>query len=173
MYKKGVAPIVSEILIVLLTIVAVAIVATSVINFVKPTLTKSTECIPYNKYFSFKDSIGGVRYNCQDGNLFGASITSKAESGENISGFKLVFVKKNGETKVATVKEVNSENIEMFGGGKIKIPKGGSTYTYVYTGEEGETFKTIEVYPILSNGRICDKADSIRIVNCDSKVNLG
>lgn len=171
---KGVSPVVSEVLLVLLTIAAVAIISTLIVNFIKPNLEKSTECVPYQDYLKFREEIGGIRYNCYDENSdkVGASINAKSGvEDSNIAGFKIVFVESDGST---TVKEINNnleagcgqDKISMFGScsGNLKVPKSGDTYTYVYN--SGKTFKTMEVYPILSNGRVCDRSDSINIINC-------
>ena len=181
--KKAVSPVVAEILLVMLTIAAVALVATFLVNFIGPTLNRSTECTPYKDYFKFKEEfdVNGViyRYNCQQDNLFGASI--QAASGlkkvENLSGFKLVFVEESGSTMVVTVNDTITGSaevgkIKMFGAtGTLKVPFGGNSYTYVYNATGGKQFKTIEVYPILTNGRVCEVSDSIEITGC-TKVNL-
>ncbi|MDP1695840.1 MAG: type IV pilin [archaeon] len=183
MQKKGVSPIVAEVLLVLLTIAAVAVVATFVVNFVGPTLTKSTECASYKDYFSFKEEfeVGGeiFRYNCQKGNLVGASIKAGIKDDGKIIGFSLVFTDKEGITKVAVVNETtipscDEGGIKMLGescSSPIKVPKEGNSYTYVYKNAD-KTFKTAEVYPMLSNGRLCDKSDSIELIGCGENIDL-
>ena len=80
MDKRGVSPVIAEILLVMLTIAAIGIVAGFVIPFVQNTLTKSTECTNYNDYFKFQEvfNVGSdeFRYNCRDAGdgLYGISV---------------------------------------------------------------------------------------------------
>jgi len=181
MQKKGVSPVVAEVLLVLLTIAAVSIVATFVINFVGPTLNESTECAKYQNYFSFKEEFstneGTFRYNCKQSNLVGASVkvSEGIESDEQVIGFELVFSDEQGLTTIVMVNETSpcEGEVKMLGGciGELRIPGEGNTYTYVYNGGD-KTFKTAEVYPVLGNGRVCDKSDQIELITCGENVNL-
>ena len=180
MQKKGVSPVVAEILLVLLTIAAVAIVGTALVKFVGPTLTKSTECVLYKDYFTFKEEVGGVAYNCQDAYYHvGASVTTKSglkNADKNIIGFNLVFVEGNGNTDVTKVPYIsNCEAVNLYGGGQCKAPNPGDTNTYFYTANPtaaGNGFIRAEVYPILSNGDVCDKSDSIDLKPCSQNFNF-
>ena len=70
--RKGLSEVVSTVLVVLITIVAVAFVANLAIPFVKNNLQSSTECLSARDYFKFDDSLG---YTCYDQNgLYGFSV---------------------------------------------------------------------------------------------------
>ena len=72
MKRKGLSEIVSTVLIVLITIAAVAFVANLAIPFVRNNLQSSTECIASRGFFKFDDAQG---YDCYDQNgLYGFSV---------------------------------------------------------------------------------------------------
>ena len=72
MKRKGLSEVVSTVLMVLITIAAVAFVANLAIPFVKNNLQHSTECLSARDYFKFDDSLG---YNCYDQTgLYGFSV---------------------------------------------------------------------------------------------------
>ena len=55
--KKGLAPVVATLLIVLLTIVSVTILAAFIIPFVRDNLAESTSCLDYRDHFKFQEKI--------------------------------------------------------------------------------------------------------------------
>ena len=70
--RNGLSEVVSTVLIVLITIAAVAFVANLAIPFVRNNLQSSTECLSSQGYFTFDDTQG---YDCYDQNgLYGFSV---------------------------------------------------------------------------------------------------
>jgi flagellin-like protein len=180
MEKRGVSPVIATVLLVILTLAAVGLVANYLVNFTKTGLGKAGECIPYREYFKFDDSFG---FDCGNANgLYAVSIKAATVEDEsivnNIKGFSVAFTDENGESSVANV---YNGSVSECGPGKTKmlnkvcgdvliIPSMGGTKTYVYN-SGGKRFKTAEVYAVLSNDRLCEKSDTIEIMDCTNQVN--
>ena len=146
--KRGVAPVVATILVILLTVLAAMLVAKFIIPLISGNLEESTECVEVSDYFYFEDEFG---YNCYtgkyDGNqfvsrLYGVSVGARAsdkELSENVIGFRLAFAKDDSSKAVSVIGGENigtgDGEIRMFDNGaeKIKLPKNGEVLTYVYT----------------------------------------
>src|SRR3989344_6269884 len=91
MEKKGLSPIIATVLLLLVTIAAVALIANFIIPFIKGQL-KTTACVKYVDYFSFDDEFN---FNCYDtNNQYGVSVTAKDNQtfNEKIKGFNLIFL---------------------------------------------------------------------------------
>ncbi len=182
MSKRGLSTIIATVLLLLLTIAAVAIVASFIIPFARDRPMKATECIPYQGYFKFEEvfKLGGqeYRYNCYYSNppnsLQGVSVKAGADNdtSQNIAGFNLVFAVKGGEG--VTVNVVNGKSFPDFKmlrssfGNQVNITKSGETRTYVFNA--GKKYDIIKIYPVLKSGRICDESDKIEIGVCDGNV---
>lgn len=180
--KRGISPVVAEVLLVLLGIAAVGIVAGFVIPFVKDNLNKSTECLSYRDYFSFQEvfkyGTESYRYNCRDsdGDAYGISIKANSDVAlaKNIAGFSIVFARPGLSKVIRVDNETIVEGLILMGhnsGTELEVPRAGEVKTYVYSSED--SFDKIEVYPVLKSGRICEMSDSIDIVECSSNIDLG
>ena len=181
--KKGVSTIVATVLIILITIVVAGLLAQVIIPYVRNNLQRSSECIPYQKYFQFEDNIQNKNYNCfkkaSGGslNVFESSIkvigNEKADPG-NINGFNIVFTDVNlGTSELFSAIKGPSGNSGVLmlesPQSSIIIPSlTGDVLTYQYNSKAGydssKTY-TADVYPVLKSGRICDKSDTIKLVN--------
>jgi hypothetical protein len=181
--KKGLSVVIATIAIVLLTVVAVGIIASIVIPLVRENLTGSTACVPYQDYFFFEEEFG---YNCYitNGNekWHGISVGSGNVDGEKegkIIGLDLFFVM-SGQSKKVSVRDgdMNSnliEGIRMVDTGvdpKIEIPKSGEVRTYVYI-SDNILYESVDIAPVLEGGRVCDKSDSIRVIACEPEKEFG
>lgn len=179
--KKGVSTVVVTVLLILITIAAVVLLANAIIPFVKNNLAKSSECLDYKDYFKFQEvmSFNGAdyRFNCyNDSGYYGFSIMNQGsgKSGSGTpAGFAIVF--SDGKTtKRMDIKDGDSVgDVRMLGSSltKIIVPELGGIQTYVYN-SGGESYNSMEVYPLLENGRICDKSDSIGIIKCGTSIKL-
>lgn len=186
--KRGMSPVVATVLLILLTISAVAIISNFLIPFTDKSL-EGTECLNYKDYFSFDLAFD---FNCYDtankNYVFTIRASPDNSSSEKVDGFGLRLVDlreegKEGGGLAVTVKalhgvdENSPENtnlggIKMYnpdvGGGDIIIPSSGRRYSvlsYNYP-SENKDYDRAEVYPILKGDKVCDKSDSIEIVNC-------
>jgi len=171
--KKGISDVVATVLIIMITIAAVAVIAGFVVPFVRNSLQKSTECAAYKSYYIFDESFG---YNCYNGNTHSISIKASFDKSlaENVGGIKVVFSDKSGASKVVEIKNdsVSSQDeggISIKGkpGENLRIPGPGGVITYAYSALAEEHFLSAEVYPVLKNGRICaDSKESIDLMAC-------
>jgi len=179
MNKRGISPVIATVLILMVTIAAVAMLAGFIVPYVKKTLSEGTECLDYKDYFQFEESAN----NCIDSTNHkinvsvkaiateaGKNISKAGESEKNIAGFNLVFNYKDGSqvAKVRTDGTASDSAIKMFVASKpITIPRQGEWFTYVYNFPPNLLgFTNAEVYPALKSGRVCDRSDSIRLINC-------
>lgn len=170
--NRGMSAIVATILIVLLTVVAVAFIAAFVVPFARDKLYESTECLDYEKYFTLEDQFDYMCYGPSgDGWLYGISVRadSVGEDSDKPKGFTLQMIG-GGESESVDVFEGSSTNpsdkgIRMLNRSKsvIEIPYEGGVKTYVYN--SSMKFNTIEIYPVLESGKLCDVSDSFEIRN--------
>lgn len=165
MRKKGVSAIIATVLIVLLTIVAIGVIAGFVVPFVRESLAGAGACLPYRTYLEFDESFG---FNCFNGSEIYFSV--KANILEDLEAeepgeFRVVFVGEETSESVI-VKEGMMEEIKMLSGEGVEVPKKGDIITYVYNDSKGEGFESMEIYPVLETGKICEKTDSIKLISC-------
>jgi len=175
--KKGISIVVATVLILLITVAAAAVIAGVIIPFIKNSLDQSTECIPYQKQFSFDSSF---EYNCYryESNQFNYKISVKSASMEKtaeeslIGANIIVSESETGNSKVIQLKQgtggscanggirnledvCNSNSL-----GNVIPPKGGETRSYVYT--SNKQLKGIEIGALLKSGKQCEISDSIK-----------
>ncbi len=173
--KRGLSPIIATVLVIMISIAAIAALAGFLVPFVRNSLQKSTECIAYGSYYVFDDSFN---YNCknieENDYLISVKASFDRELADNIEGMKVVFKKENGESKVLEIKDnfassTSEEEISIVGetNPNLRLPGPGGIVTYSYHALSGEEFSGAEVYPILEGGRICaDTPESINIKPC-------
>ena len=169
--KKGVSSVVATMLLIMLTIVSISILYSFVVPFVKKSL-KSTDCFEFRSYYKFDDSFG---YNCYTENGIEKSylITLKADSSntdKQPESLSLRFFKSSGVT-VLNIKNGDTQpDIKMLDPSltSLIIPSSGSypLLSYVYTSDE--LYTKVEVYPVLTDNKVCDKSDSVKIIKCGS-----
>jgi len=168
--RKGISTVIATVLIILITVSAAAILYSSIMSFVKSG-TESTSCVPYREYLKFDTS---MEYNCYDSNSrLGFSIKALAANSDQqeITNFSVKFIG-DGVTKTVKVgagapTSSGSGGVRMIDSSiaKIVVPASGETQTYVFnTG--GENYSRVEVYPVLLNGRLCDRSDAIDLEFC-------
>jgi len=185
--KRGISPVIATVFIVMMTVAAASIIYAIVIPFVKNNLVKSSECVPYSDYYKFDTSFG---FNCYQRKpsgdiIYGVSVKANTANNlpENVAGFALRFMTKEGIAKRVNVKEGGNASTE---GGKVwllnesanpkginpilQIPKRGEIKPYAYNSTESGIFGSVEIYPILKSERICEKTDSVNIVECAENI---
>jgi len=165
MERRGLSAVIATVLILLLTVVAISILAVFVIPFVRNNLDGSTACF---------DTFGDLGFDESAYNCFNETVSPDGRTGfsvkidnEKIIGFK-VGLGASGSSNVFSVlngTEGDNNQIRMLGaqfGQNIEIPMSGGVRTYIAKG----IFDDIEIFPILDDGTTCDKADSIKIRQC-------
>lgn len=166
--KKGVSPIIATVLLVILTLVAVGILAAFVIPFVNDSFKNSKECFDVLDKVKFD---GDSLYNCY---AYNASGEREARTGFSVRmdtaealAFKVTFTAA-GRGNTYTVENGTSlENIRMLDrnfGTTLEVPLKGGVRTYVING----TYERIELAPVLKSGDVCDTRASISIGQCAS-----
>ena len=168
--KRGVSAVVATILVVLITVAAAALLFSLIVPFVQNSLDSSTKCIPYRQHFTFEESQGYTCYDTEDQTGFSVR-TSNSEGVEEVIGFDVVFLA-SGSSKSISVREGDLSSSEE---GKIRmldptiqtisVPKTGEVQTYVLN-DGSASYSSIEIYPVLSSGKICDLTDSVKLISC-------
>ena len=160
--KRGISPVVATVLLLLITIIAVSMIAVFIVPFVKNNLTKSDECFAVLEDIGFDD--GG--YNCvaSEGTEDFTGFSIKID-GSEIAGFK-VFLFEGGKSEAYEILEGSQvPEIRMLDGifnNSLEIPTNGGVRTYVAQG----AFERAEINPLLKSGKPCKTTDSIRIRAC-------
>ena len=183
MKRKGISDVVATVLILLITVAAVTVLAGYLIPFVKNNLSKSTECIPYNDYFKFRQNFvnesGTFRLNCyQQGSgnyLIGTLIGVDQNTSGDVVGLEIVY--KNDQQVDSRIVNISLGNLRTLGNLYVldtsgsNVPTSGEDLEYVFNSTM--QYNYTEVHPILSSGRLCDASDSIDLEPCQGGVNLG
>jgi len=180
--RRGLSEVIATLLIILLSVALIAVLAQFLIPFVKNNLNKSTECFGYSDYFSFQEAFssrsGDLRYNCNSGNLTGFSIKagSSNDSRSGLIGFDMVLIGE-GSSKKLSVRDAlpKSSELRMLNSSiaSVNVPLPGETRTYVHQkqADEGQ-YVSMEIYPVLKSGRVCEINDKIKLESCSATLSL-
>jgi len=180
--KKGVSEVIATVFLILLTVAAVVALISFIKPFTEKNLGDSTECLPFINFYKFQEyfsnSSGNYIYNCYQSKPSSTLIGATVKTGTNLStddmekldGFVLLF------SDDSESKSVNLTNGKVSSGGigdiwrigqpnsQLAINKPNEVITYVYN--SSKSFSKLDVYPLLKNGRICEKTDSLKIKSC-------
>ena len=172
MEKRGLSTVIASVLLILLTISAVAIVISFVVPFVNKSL-KNTECFEFRDYIKFDDTFG---YNCYEQSSgtksYVLSVRAKADnsSAENIIGFNLRFLGDGVGNSLSLKKGEPVGDVRIvgeLGGGNILIPQSGSKYSVLsYNYTSSDNYEKAEIYATINENRICDISDSVKLRKC-------
>jgi flagellin-like protein len=154
---RGLSNVIATVLIILITIVAIVILSSFIIPFVRDGLDNARSCIGFEEHLKFEKEFG---YNCYQEGKFAFSIRNLGD--DEIIGFRLVLL--NGDNSVSLKVLEDNSDLDMLGGGDIEIPKKGEVITYVYQ-DANNQWEKAEIYPVIS-GDTCDKNDEIEIFEC-------
>ncbi|MBS3091263.1 hypothetical protein J4217_02330 [Candidatus Pacearchaeota archaeon] len=181
--KRGISGVVITVLLILITISAFFVLANTVVPFVRDNLKKSTECTPYASYFKFQEVFNyqgnNFRFNCYDeSGFYGISVKNLGTNklgAEEPAGLAIVL--SDGANKnvinITGSAEIDINRLRMLDSSKTNfiIPERGGIQTYVYNASV-TGYNSMEVYPVLRSGRICEKTDEIKIIKCTDNINL-
>lgn len=166
--KRGVSPIIATVLLVILTLVAVGILAAFVIPFVNDSFKNSKECFDVLDKVKFD---GDSLYNCYSYNVSGqregrTGFSVRMDTAEALA-FKVTFTSAGrGNTYTIENATVSSE-IRMLNnefGLPLEVPLKGGVRTYVING----TYQRVELAPVLKSGDVCDTRASVVVGECAS-----
>lgn len=180
--RRGLSEVIATMLIVLLSVAMIAVIAKFVVPFVKNSLNKSSECLKYRESYKFQEVFysdnAELRYNCYTDSLVGFSIKGDAsmENESELSGFDLVLFEEGSSKKISVRQGLTkTSELRMLNQNQnnIQIPLRGEVRTYVHEKQTGEgQYSYMEVYPVLSSGRVCEASDNIKLRDCLSSVTL-
>jgi len=170
--KRAVSSVVATILLILLTVMAAAILASFVIPFVKEQLSRSSECLKVQDRFYFNIMEGLNCYNSTyplpEKELL-LSVGAKGEKNpDNVIGFDITL-KDTGVGNVVSVRNNgNLPNMNMFDGTHtLFIPRTGEFLSYRYTSSGSEMYTGAEIRTLLLSGKTCEmKSDEIKLGVC-------
>ena len=157
--KRGVSPVIATVLLVVITLVAVAILAAFVIPFVKKNLG-SQDCFNVLGHLKFEDSA----YVCSTQGAANRTGFSVRVDDDSVVGFRVILYAGGSSEPVEITNDTDGSilNPQVFMLGKasnsLVMPQRGGVRTYVAHG----VYENIELYPILKSGTTCDQSDSIK-----------
>ncbi|MFH1501306.1 MAG: type IV pilin N-terminal domain-containing protein [archaeon] len=161
MIKKGVSPVIASVLMVLVTIVAVALISAFLIPLVKDNLTGGGNCF---KVIGKLDINTDTGYTCY--NITGDTVLVMVERGyleEDIDIVGLNFyITAGAERQSYEVTNGDSDpGIRMYNesgyNSSLYLPKEGGALTYVFDmAAVSSTPEAVEVSAVLDDGKVCD-----------------
>lgn len=163
--KKGVSTIVATILVLMLTILAVAILAGFVIPFVKNQLERSTECFDFQNRYFFEDLDGLNCFSSEEDVLIAIGANGNKNVLDKVAGFDIILSGK-GYGKTLEIRNGGVfPNLAMIGRTGLRVPEAGEFYSYNYS--EGNRYLSAEIKTVLTSGRVCETvSDKIELGAC-------
>jgi hypothetical protein len=172
MKKRGLSQVIESVLLVLVTIVAVFIIAGFLMPWIREQLDK-TSCVKYNDALYFDEDMG---YNCRNGTnyYFSVGVKNLAEKeAEELESIVLSFEGEGKQVAVTIADGASKSDIRMLNASeqKLVMPRNPpEVYTYVYEGKENYTRASL--YPKIKSG-LCAKNDELlRILSCRAGTTL-
>ena len=165
--KKGVSTIVTVVLLILVSITAVALIAAFVVPFIKGSLTESNEC------YGMLGKIDMVAGNntCLDTttNTVKVSIKKGFVDKTTVKSLAVVLAGSGKSKRYDLTSGVSATDIKELSGNyntALTLPKDGETSTYVFNvAGMGITVTSAEVSPILSSDKVCEPT-KVEIPTC-------
>ena len=161
--KKGISPVITTVLLILLSISAVVIIAGVIIPFIKDSLSGSKECFEVIGQLEIDtESI----YTCYDDSNNLVNLTIKRGVKEiDLEGF-MIAISGGGTSETFEIEGGEVGNVEMLNGSSdIVIPKRGEERTYSIT-TTLSTLDYAEIAPIMKSGTTCEPTDKAEIEMC-------
>lgn len=162
--KKGISPVIATILLIVISILAVMIIAGIVIPFVRDSSREAKQCFEAIDLLEIELSEYTCHYNVSTVKMVNISVKRKMKDIE-LEGF-IIAVSGGAEGETFEIKEGETENVRMINGSlNLVIPKRGERKTYSMN-----TTLTIidyaEIAPILKGGKVCDPTGKSDIEEC-------
>ncbi len=165
-HKRSQAEVITTVLLVLLGIVAVIIIISFVIPFIKNQISES-DCLKVNGKVTITNN---HKYTCYDTSVTPPKMRIQIHFGDdaNLAGFaievggattKTYQVKKSGTTTTSTPNDVIMYSATA-STPALELPGKNEERTYQIKNVDTQPEK-IKVYPILSDGRLCDSFDEL------------
>jgi|WetSurMetagenome_2_1015567.scaffolds.fasta_scaffold70376_3 flagellin-like protein len=146
MEKKAVSEIIATVLLVLITVVAVSLVAVFLVPFIKDKM-KEKEC--YDAID--KLTIENGKYTCFNDTETRIMVKRSINGDLEIQGI-IVSLRQNSSSSVYKIyNNSETDGVKMWGSGNIKIPGPGGAQTYVFN----IVSNYVSIAPILADGKMC------------------
>lgn len=166
MNKKALSPLVTTVLLILLSIAAMVIISSAIIPFVKEKMREAQECseiiktadtltIDAEDGFACYDDSGNVKITIHRGNI-------------DIKGVR-VAVRGGGDSKIVDIYNNTYgtvDGVSMLGGSAtLVLPGKGGEKTYVISTALSLTESAV-IAPIMPSGQMCKETDEIDLEEC-------
>lgn len=160
--RKGVSPIIATVLLVILTLVAVGILAAFVIPFVNDSFKGSKECFEVLGKVKFD---GESLYNCRvTGTTPRTGFSIRMDTGEAFA-LKAILTKNGRGDTVSIENGTASTSIHMLGaplGQALEVPFKGGVRTYV----ANDWYDRVEINAVLKSGKVCETREVLTLSDC-------
>ena len=159
--KKGQSEVISTVLLILVTIVAVMVIIAFVVPFVRNNLSR-TECV---KYVDKVSIVNNLDYSCYNTSTTEMDVQIHVgDVGTMLSGFSIEIASSSSKTfKIQNSSLSEPTGVKMYDGlTTLELPGKNEERTYRITGVTRPTI--VRVYPILSNGQTCESASSLNMI---------
>ncbi len=166
--KRGISPIITTVLLIMVSIVAVLIVAGFIIPFIRDSLGESKDCFDVVDQLEINTGSGYTCYYNESSTNMIANLTVKRGTKEvDINGFVLA-VSGGGSSKTFEIKEGVVLGVKMLSGSSnIEIPEKGEEMTYSINTTLPEV-RYAEIAPIMKSGKICRSLGKAEIEKCQT-----
>ena len=164
--RKGVSPVIATVLLVVLTLVAVGILAAFLIPFVNDSFKDSKECFDVLGKVKFDmDSPYNCRVNGATGGTASATGFSVRMDTDQVFALKAVFTKSGRGNTYDIENGTVTEGIRMLNGavgGNLEVPFKGGVRTYV----ANDWYDRVEISAVLKSGAVCDMREKLTVNDC-------
>lgn len=161
--KRGVSPLISTVLLILVSITAAIIIFTVVVPFVRNTLSESKECFGTLDQLTINTESGFTCYYGTGNKIVNITIKRGSKEAE-IERFK-ISISGQGTSNMFDIKDGEIRVKMLDGSTSIEIPEAGGERTYSLNTTMTEVLYA-EVYPVMESGKMCDPTDRAQIDNC-------
>jgi flagellin-like protein len=170
MRRRGLSAVIATVLIILVTIVAVSIIAPFVFKFVRTNLDDSSTCFGVVNDISFANT----EYNCNaaSGPTERTGFSVKIDN-EDITAFNIVLQRGGTGNTIEISAGSHDPRLMMLNtvtpgtfNEALLFPDVGGVRTYI----ADSRYDTVQIAPVVG-GKICDVAETIKMVDCGSTEN--
>ena len=160
--RKGVSPVIATVLLVVLTLVAVGILAAFIIPFVNDSFKDSKECFDVLGKVKFDaDSL----YNCKVTGATSRTGFSVRMDTDQVFALKAVFTKSGRGNTYDIENGTVTSGIRMLNGQfnqPLEVPFRGGVRTYV----ADDWYDRVEISAVLKSGAVCDMREKLTVNDC-------
>lgn len=153
--KRGLSTVVETVLLISLTVIVAALLASFAIPFVRENLAGSTSCVPVQNYYSFDSSL---HFNCYTATSYKLSVAERADQGgaDKVVGFNLVLGGSDGSgVSLQARNETGLHLIGLTSAVYPGLPGGGNTKTYRF--DSSVRYTQASIYAVLASGKSCEQ----------------